>query len=295
MMLRARPDHNGRANITVMPAHNGGDPATHFGRQMKKERLARGWTLREFAAKTGINFSHLGRIENGHRPPTANVADACDRVFAERKGWFREYYEESRSWMPPGFRDWQEYEDRAVRLSDWTPSILTGLVQTPDYARGLLETSLGVTEEIIRVRLASRMERQRRVLFRDDPPLSFFVIDELSLYRCVGSPEIMAAQLRHLAEVAALPNITVQVLPAVAHPANVSGFVVTDAAALCEHMRGSYVYTEPETATSLARMFDTLRSECRKASESMALIKEMRETWATGVSPLTQTRTAETA
>jgi transcriptional regulator with XRE-family HTH domain len=58
---------------------------------MKKERLARGWTLRELAAKTGVNFSHLGRIENGHRPPTETVALACDKVFPERKGWFAEY------------------------------------------------------------------------------------------------------------------------------------------------------------------------------------------------------------
>jgi hypothetical protein len=100
--------------------------------------------------------------------------------------------------------------------------------------------------------------------------------------------------VNHLLELATSPNIAFQVLPAVAHPANVSGFVVTDGAALCEHMRGSYVFTEPETVTGLERMFDTLRSECRKASESTALVKEMRETWATGVSPLTRTPTAET-
>jgi transcriptional regulator with XRE-family HTH domain len=276
-------------------ANNGGTPLTHFGRQVRKERQARGWSLRELAARTGLAAPYLSQIENSHRPPTEKVALACDSVFPERHGWFLEYYEESKSWMPAGFRDWPEYEDKAARLSDWTPSILTGLVQTPGYAQGLLETAIGATDEVVRVRLTSRMQRQRRVLGRDDPPLSFFVIDELSLYRCVGSPEVMAAQLGHLAEVAALPNVTMQVLPAVAHPANVSGFVVTDTAALCEHMRGSFVYTEPETVTALERTFDTLRSECRKASESMALIKEMRETWATGVSPLTQTRTAATA
>ena len=73
-----------RDNIRVMAAHNTGNPATHFGRQMKKERLARGWSLRELSARTGINFSHLGRIENGHRPPTEAIAVACDRVFPER-------------------------------------------------------------------------------------------------------------------------------------------------------------------------------------------------------------------
>jgi hypothetical protein len=139
------------------------------------------------------------------------------------------------------------------------------------------------------------MERQKRVLYRDDPPSAWFIVDEVALYRYVGSPEVTAEQMGHLAEVAAMPNVTITVMPLVAHPANVSGFVVTDGAALCEHMRGSYVFTEPETVTGLERVFDTLRSECRKASESMALIKEMRETWASGVNPLTRTPTAGTA
>lgn len=262
---------------------------------MKKERLARGWALREMSARTGVNYSHLGRIENGHRPPTEAIALACDRVFPERKGYFTELYEEMRTWAPAGFRDWQEYEDKAARLHDWTPSIVTGLLQTPDYARALLETSPGVASEVVASRLNSRMERQRRVLLRDESPSACFVVDELCLYRLVGSPQVMAAQLGHMLDVAAMAHVTLQVLPAVAHPANVSGFVVTDGAALCEHMRGSYVFTEEETVRSLDLVFDTLRSECRKASESRALLEEMRDVWTAGGNPLTRTRTVVTA
>ena len=278
-----------------MAAHIAGSPATHFGRQMKKERLARGWALREMSARTGVNYSHLGRIENGHRPPTEAIALACDRVFPERKGYFTELYEEMRTWAPAGFRDWQEYEDKAARLHDWTPSIVTGLLQTSDYASALLETSPGVASEVVASRLNSRMERQRRVLLRDESPSACFVVDELCLYRLVGSPQVMAAQLGHMLDVAAMAHVTLQVLPAVAHPANVSGFVVTDGAALCEHMRGSYVFTEEETVRSLDLVFDTLRSECRKASESRALLEEMRDVWTAGGNPLTRTRTVVTA
>jgi transcriptional regulator with XRE-family HTH domain len=74
-----------------MAENNGGNPATHFGKQMRKERLAHGWSLREFSARTGINFGNASRIENGHRPPNEKVALACDRVFPERRGWFSEY------------------------------------------------------------------------------------------------------------------------------------------------------------------------------------------------------------
>jgi len=53
------------------------------------------------AAGTGIDAGHLSRIENGKRPPTAAIALACDAAFPERKGWFSEYYEESRRGHPP--------------------------------------------------------------------------------------------------------------------------------------------------------------------------------------------------
>ena len=188
-----------------MSANNGSNPATHFGRQMRKERLARGWSLREFSARTGIDFTTASRIENGKRPPTEKAAAACDLVFPERRGWFTEYYEELRGWseVPASFKSWPEHEDKAATLRDWSPSIVTGLLQTGDYARALLATLPGVSADTIATRLAARMERQRRVLMREDPPSACFIVDELSLYRCVGSAEVMAAQMRHLLDIAA--------------------------------------------------------------------------------------------
>ena len=37
-------------------------------------------------------------------------------------------------------------------------------------------------------RLAARMERQRRVLMRDSPPLVWFVVDEFALCRLAWGP-----------------------------------------------------------------------------------------------------------
>jgi hypothetical protein len=278
-----------------MPGNNGGNPVTHFGRQVRKERVARGWSIHELARRMGVAAGHLSRIENGKRPPTEAIAARCDDVFPERRGWFTEYYEESRTWTPPGFRDWPEYEDKAVSLRAWMPGIVHGLLQTGGYAHALLETSPGVTGEIVAARLAARMARQRRVLMRDDPPSAWFLVDQLSLYRLVGSAEIMAAQMSHLAAVAARPNVTLQVLPAVAHPANASELIVTDSAAYAEHLAGGFVYTDEETVTRLARLFHTILSESYRASESAAMIEEVGQIWTAGASPASQTPTADRA
>jgi transcriptional regulator with XRE-family HTH domain len=270
--------------------------AGHFGRQMKKERLARGWTLLELAEHTGLDAAHLGRVESGKRPPTTKIAEALDTVFPERRRYFTEWLDESQNWpeIPATFKSWSDYEDKSASLRDWSPSIITGLLQTQDYARTLLSVQ-DISKETLAVRLASRLERQQRVVGKDNPPVSRFIVDELSLYRQIGSPEIMAVQLRGMLEAAATPKITVQVLPAIAHPANASGFLLADDAAWVEHATAGYVFTDAKTLTELSSRFDMLRGECYRVSESLALIERLAEVWATGVSPLTQTGPAATA
>jgi plasmid maintenance system antidote protein VapI len=272
-----------------------GDPAGHFGKQLRKERLARGWSLDELSAHTGIAASHLSRIENGKRPPTEKIARACDAVFPERRNYFIELYDEMRTWAPAGFRDWPEHEDKTTTIREWSPMVVTGMLQTESYASAMLAVYPGVADEVVATRLASRMERQRRVLLRqDDPPTASYLIDHAALYRLVGSPEVMAGQMAHLLDVASLPNVTLQVFPSVACPATQGGFLLADDAAFAETVVSGYVYTAEETSMRLARLFDTLRAECYRASESAAIIRKAGERW-TGESPRTAAATAETA
>jgi transcriptional regulator with XRE-family HTH domain len=276
-----------RATIFAMAAINSGsyakpegNPAKHFGKQMRKERLARGWTLREFAARSGINYTTASLIENGKRPPNERAAAACDKVFPERKNWFTEYYAELQEWseVPAAFKDWTEREDSSAVLRVWSPSIVHGTLQTEDYARALLRTYPGVSEDVVAARLAARMARQQRLFSRD--VLVWFIVDELSLFRLVGSHAVMAGQMRRLAEVAALPNVTLQILPPVGNPVTGSEIILADDSVYAEHAASGFVYTG-ETVNALDRLFDTLRAECHKASESLALLERTREAWAT--------------
>jgi transcriptional regulator with XRE-family HTH domain len=62
------------------------DPVRYFGRQVRKERLAAGWTLAEFGQRTGYDPAHISRIESGKRPATEVFAQMCDQVFPHRAG-----------------------------------------------------------------------------------------------------------------------------------------------------------------------------------------------------------------
>jgi hypothetical protein len=153
----------------------------------------------------------------------------------------------------------------------------------------------GVTEEQVSARVAARLKRQA-ILTRDNPPTAWFLIDESALRRCVGSPEIMAAQIAQLTAIAGLPNVTIQVVPAIAHAGLVGGFALTETAAYVETAVAGQVFEDAEINASLLTRFDTLRNEALRASESLALIERMCEEWkSAGAKAATQGTTAEPA
>ena len=94
----------------------------------------------------------------------------------------------------------------------WCPSIMTGLLQTEDYARELLSVHPDVTDEI--VALAWPGTWHAGALFAREVP-TLFLIDQL---RCTASSVAgdhggAATPPRQLA---GRPRVTIQVVPAVA-------------------------------------------------------------------------------
>jgi transcriptional regulator with XRE-family HTH domain len=273
------------------------NPARYFGQQVRRARRAAGWTLTEFGQRIGYEPGQVSRIENGKRPPTELFAKMCDQAFPDRDGWFSEFYAESRTWIatPPWFRSWVEHEQRAPALRIWQLGVLSGLLQTEGYARAILTTEPGATDDEVSARLAARLARQA-ILTREDPPAGWFLVDEAALRRCVGSPHAMAAQLAHLAGVARLPNITIQVVPSTAHAGLLGGFALTGRAAYVETAVAGQVFEDAGIIAGLLTRFDTLRNEAFRGSESLTLIERMCEEWkATGVKAVTQDPTAESA
>jgi transcriptional regulator with XRE-family HTH domain len=281
------------------------NPARHFGREVRRARLAAKMTLADFGQALGYDPGQISRVERGVRPPAEKFAQLCDKVFPERDGWFERFYRESQQWAatPPWFRNWIEHEQRAIKLQVWQPSALSGLLQTEAYARALLRTFPGATEEQISERLAARMARQA-ILAREDPvaPMAWFLVDEAALRRCTGAPEIMAGQLDRLVVVAGLPNVTIQVVPDVAHAALTGGFAIAEAAggaaAYIETALTGQVFEDAEAVRELATRFDALRTEALRGTESLHLIEEMAGQWkqkATGAPPATRARTAANA
>ncbi|GAB3438533.1 hypothetical protein GCM10027436_19800 [Actinophytocola sediminis] len=118
----------------------------------------------------------------------------------------------------------------------------------------------------------------------DDPLTYAAIIDEAALLRNIGGPEVMREQLRQLIEIAALPTVTVQVLPLRdgAHSAMDGAFTLlsfpdpTDSDLLYVEYTTGALHIEDEDEVRTARMnFDALRSEAMSPADSAARIERV--------------------
>lgn len=130
------------------------------------------------------------------------------------------------------YADFLGYETDAAALSGYFGSLIPGLLQTDEYAREIISYGgpLKLSEDEIDRLVEVRMARKQYVLDRDDAPSLNAIIDEAALRRIVGGGEVMNEQLSSLAEVGALTNIVVRVLPFArgAHPGLRGAFLIME-------------------------------------------------------------------
>jgi transcriptional regulator with XRE-family HTH domain len=115
--------------------------------------------------------------------------------------------------LPGWFEAYLGLEEAASVIRNYEVQFVPGLLQTADYARAVIMLGhAGAPPGELDRRIALRMARQR-LLTRPDGPRFWAVVDEEALRRPLGGPEVMRGQLDHLIEAAALPSVTIQVIP----------------------------------------------------------------------------------
>lgn len=106
-------------------------------------------------------------------------------------------------------------ETEAESVWNWEPQLVPGLLQTPEYARAVMQLWLtmfpGPQKEADR-RVEARLLRQQ-VLTRDPPLQLSVVIDESVLHRRFGDRLVMCRQLEHMAAASELFNIELRIYP----------------------------------------------------------------------------------
>lgn len=129
---------------------------------------------------------------------------------AAAKSWWHEYG----SLVNPAFDVYMGLEASARTLTIFQPSVVPGLLQTASYARSLDRVFFAnESDDEIDKRVQLRVRRQGLIRRHKQPAAASVVLHESVLRTVIGTPRIMASQLRYLADLGTQENVAVRVLP----------------------------------------------------------------------------------
>ncbi|MED7929022.1 helix-turn-helix transcriptional regulator [Nonomuraea sp. LP-02] len=187
-------------------------PAQGYGEILRKAREAAGLSQAALGELLSCSESLVGLIERGKRRPSKGFTLAAEAALGLNGELYGLLPNTTVMSTPRWFSEWPKAEEKAHTIRTWQPLVIPGLLQTARYARALLTTEPGVTEQWVDDAVETRLRRQS-VFQRVDPPLYWALIDECALLRPVGGKEVMREQLEHLLKMFARPFVSIQIVP----------------------------------------------------------------------------------
>jgi transcriptional regulator with XRE-family HTH domain len=194
--------------------------------RLRELRRDTGLTAKELAVRAGWERTKVSKIEHATRPPSAaDVRTWCRVCGAEgeaadliaslhaAEGMWVEWRRMERS----GLRRAQEARlplyERTRQFRAYSCWMVPGLIQTEDYTRAVLrayQQRRGLRDDV-EAAVAARVKRQR--VLRRDGRTAAFLLEESVLRNGFGGPEVMSAQLAHLAEATTWPAVSLGIIP----------------------------------------------------------------------------------
>ncbi|GHF92652.1 transcriptional regulator [Kitasatospora xanthocidica] len=261
-------------------------PYAPLGVQLRRFRDAAGMTQVKFGKVISYSGSYVSSIERGVRRPSRRFVDVTDTELKTGGTLSLMLDQLEHSILIEGFPEYAEREGEAVALRLFQIGVVSGLLQTREYAAAYEQAFVRrgtVTQQQADERLRFLLARQEKVVNRPSPPHIHVVLDEWCLRRPIGGPAVMAGQLARLEELAALPNMTVQVAPIslgenrpFAHPVTILTMPNRSLLGYSEtHQRG-FLERDAETLAGWAREYDRLQVEALPLAASLELIRAVR-------------------
>lgn len=188
--------------------------------------------------------------------------------------------------LKEGLPEYAEQESRAATIRLFHLGLISGLLQTEEYAKAyeLAAVRRGATTgQQAEARVKFLLDRQAR-LQRTPPPFIQTVVDEWNLRRPIGGSAVMARQLQHLETLAQQPNVTLQVAPLelgedrpFAHTVTLLTMPTGKTLGYTESHKTGYLERDAEILSSWARDYDRLQVEALPRASSLELIRAVRK------------------
>ncbi|MFJ5884229.1 Scr1 family TA system antitoxin-like transcriptional regulator [Kitasatospora cineracea] len=286
-------------------------PRSFYGSELRRLREERGLSQERLGELVFCSGTYISQIEKAARRPQEDLSERFDSVL-ETGGHLARLYPlvtrtrpavysvvaaDLRAVSQPVARmRFAEYFTTAAELqavartiSSFSPTLVPGLLQTPEYARAVFRAAQPLRSAAdIEDRVGLRMGRAR-IFDHPTGPLFWAVLDESVIRRPVGGAAVMAEQLFHLVELARENRIIVQVLPfsAGAH-ALMEGelclltFADAPPAAYVEGPHAGQLIDDSSTVAECVLSYDFTRAAAMAPEASLELIESAAEQYAQG-------------
>ncbi|WP_236243021.1 helix-turn-helix transcriptional regulator [Streptomyces sp. CC228A] len=261
------------------------EPRIRFAEELRSLRDQRGDSLRDLGRALGWDWSLFGKMEKGATLGSEDVVKALDQYYGT-SGVLLTLWDLAVADTPQfkaRYRRYMKLEAQATSIQQYSPCVVPGLLQTREYARGVLK--LGGLEPGRRLeqQVEARLGRHKQ-LTRDEAPQFRAILDESVLRRGLTDLAAWHEQLAHLVEVATWWNVRMQVIPLAA---GLHEMLTTDATFLrlpdgmavawVETGRSGELVEDAERVGQLLQSYDRLRDRALSPHESVEFVQRVLE------------------
>jgi transcriptional regulator with XRE-family HTH domain len=265
-----------------------------LGAEIRDARERSGLGLRQLAGRLDVSHSVIVRWERGERlPSTESVSAVCavlglastarDRLLKLT----REAHAEPPNSVSVGsageadqLTALLEFERIATAITDVSPILMPGLLQTTDYARAIMGT--GLPEKEVNTRVTVRLGRREVITRRRSAVLYSAFILESVLHQPIGGREVLIDQLHCIREMGKMDNVDIRVIPLSAGwtPAHTGPFVLLEFAKAAsvvhlEHHRSSAFLRDAGDVKAFVAAREELTELAMSTTESEQLVAEI--------------------
>ncbi|WP_433621893.1 helix-turn-helix domain-containing protein [Nocardia sp. CA-120079] len=158
-----------------------------------------------------VLIERLCSLYEASKKETRVVLALAEEAKGAAKGWWQAFTDDE---IPKDFELFVSFESAAERITSYQTTFLPGLLHTEEYRRALIwiEFPNKPPHDAERM-LQVGMKRQARLTDRENPISMDVFVDESALRRTAGNAQVMCDQLRHLADIGQLPNVSIRIVP----------------------------------------------------------------------------------
>lgn len=214
-----------------------GPKVAGLGAELRTVRKRLSMTMAEVAERLGWSEATMSRLETGRRSIDTEDVSAVlaiygvtgtdrDRLMAmartpDEPNWL----EIDLPGVPKDTGKLATYEANSSRLTDWSPLLVPGLLQTMEYSRAFMLGD-GIPEREIGARLMARQRRQEQLI---NVEYTAYVAESV-LGRPIGGRKVMRDQLRRMIDLVEERSATIHVVPCThdAHGGLMSPFLLLE-------------------------------------------------------------------